>query len=152
MDKGANMTISGFLLIFGTLAIGIELINDFDDPKILYSLFYPEKYLKADCLIDTEHEAAGRSSCEGCYDMYYGSLEKYKIKTSVKARNSYSYEYCKKGVPVWYCTLTKTAIWRTGETYNSPFEFESRNYLFNTIGLIIYLPNLLYYLYLKFKK
>jgi hypothetical protein len=128
-----------------------EVIYDFDSVKTFYALFYPDKYFVKDYLIIDHDRTVSITSDLGEDDFFYyhGILEYQKKNATVIALR----DVAKFKIPAWYCTLSGTAFWRTHINFTmTPFSYNARDEFMRTLLFILWLPTLLYYLYLIFKK
>jgi hypothetical protein len=146
-DKSKWIFFSGCILIYGSLVLTVELINDFQKSKSLYaSIFQKESFIK-DCLNYYEHTPVGDGGCNDCPYYFTGILKKNKIKATIIANDIFENLEC-KNLPVWYCTYSRTVYFRTSNEIPSPFCFD----WFGVLMLIVLFPNLIFFLYLKFKR
>lgn len=152
MAKSTKIAISGFLLIIGSLTLCIELINDFEKLKTFYASIYLRESFEKDCLVYSLEYPLNDCTTGDCLYYYTGNLAKNKNKITVTGWRSLIGQLGCDDIPVWYCTYSKSVLIRTkNEMYHS-FSFKMINYWLGSIMLILLLPNLLFFIYLKLKK
>lgn len=146
-----DISTSKVLLFFTSIGLIVSCLNGFNAEKTLYALYYPEKYFIKDTLQYTSEEVINAASETGSTELnwYFGILLKTNIHSEVAA---YEHEAISNVLPVWYCTLTKSSQLRESEDLDSPFSFSRRSDQIATLLDLLWLPSLLYFIYLKRKK
>ncbi len=125
-----------------------ELVNNFEKPKDLYSLFYPTENITGDTLVNLEYLSWG-GGFRNVATVYEGNLMKIKFK---KIRLDVYPDSGLDSIPVWYFKKSGNIIYRRTKEYPSPFNFWfGLNLWLGTISLIYLLPLLIYYLKLRKK-
>lgn len=137
--------LTGILLFFSSFGVLFAFINNFDHAKTFYSLWNPDKYFVSDTLIYDRTEDSD-SDMSSPLTYYYGVLQENKTKGRVLSKNG---GFIDSKVPVKYCILSKAILYDSDNKLGKPLSYESLNELLNTFLAFIWLPNLLYFIYLK---
>lgn len=136
---------TGILLFISSYGLLISFVYDFDQVKTFYSLWNPDKYFVSDTLIyDRIEDSDSEMSSPNTF--YYGQLQKYKTKGRVLSKNG---GFIDSKVPVWYCVISEQIFDNLDNKLGGPISFRFINIIFNTFIGFIWLPNLLYFIYLK---
>ncbi len=141
-----NFVKCGLILAFLTLLV--EVINNFENPKDLYSLFYPTENITGDTLVNLEYLSWG-GGFKNTMTVYQGRLLGKNInKVRLEVRPDPGLD----SIPVWYFKLSGNTLYRRTQNYPSPSSFwYFRDEWYSTVSLISLLPILIYYLKLRKK-
>jgi hypothetical protein len=115
------------------------------------------KYFYKDLLITNYKISPSSSGPNKTHYIFYG----YCKSDSIKSRIEISFSIVEDGdkyfdqsnIPIWRTKLTNFVFYRNKNSFHKPFSYYMRNYWLGTIMSILFLPCLIYLIYLKkFKK
>jgi hypothetical protein len=146
------------IIIIGGLTSFVNVMKNFEYTKVFYASFYPDKYFYKDTLITNEVTNPSSSGPNKTYYRFIGYSQfdstKIGVELSFSMVEDENNSFNRGKIPIWRSNITKM-VWyrREDNVFPKPFSIYMIDYWLGTIMSILFLPCLLYLIYLKkFKK
>lgn len=150
-------TICLVLVFLGLAVIGIEKINNFEKLKIFYASFNPKEYFYKDTLLIDKEISPSTGGNNKTSWIFYGHCKSDKSKNGITIAfdivENEEKSFDRTKIAIWRITTVKDKILyrRKDDLLNSPFSYEMRAYWTTPFLMLLILPALIYYIYLKNK-
>lgn len=143
------------ILFLGTSTLIIEMINNFKDTKTFIASFNPKDYYYKDYFVVDNYSTPSSSSGNVAGYVLYGRCELDNFESSIRISEDKidNGEYDLVKVPIWRIkTASNSVLIRNKNKISAPFSYNMRNYWINLFNILLILPALVYYLYLRNKE
>ncbi|EKT3958518.1 hypothetical protein NTJ28_002534 [Flavobacterium psychrophilum] len=139
------------IAVLGILVLFVEIINDFKNSKTFYASINSEKYIYKDVFLgENNYSSQGNNAY-----IINGKCLSDGLKSTIRipASQIESNRFTFDSVVIWRVSIAKNSILiRYRNIPDSAFSYNMRDYWFTSLILLLILPSLIYYLYLRNKE